>query len=131
VIEKNPKGPIQPRQPDARSLITSKNLQLVAKSHNLELQVGASPEAGKKAVNERNEDLAHDVDATRQHLERRGFLRRIEFMGGTPFHVELSFGSISDALSSHNPRKPNYLMVSRGVLLAAGRFGHRCGAHFA
>ncbi len=98
MIEKNPKGPIQPRQPDARSLITSKNLQLVAKSHNLELQVGASPEAGKKAVNERNEDLAHDVDATRQHLERRGFLRRIEFMGGTGLQL-LTYNLSRDELA--------------------------------
>src|SRR5258708_21900580 len=82
-IEQNPQGPVQPRQPGAGSLTVSKNLQLVAKSHHLELQVNASPQAGKKAMNERNDDLAHDTDATGRHLEKPGFLRRTEFMGGT------------------------------------------------
>src|SRR6266446_5936444 len=82
-IEQNPEGPIQPRQPGAGSLTVSKNLQLVAKSHHLELQVEASPEAGKEAVNERNDDLAHDTEATGHQHEKRGFLRRTEFMGGT------------------------------------------------
>jgi hypothetical protein len=75
--------PVQPRQPGAGSLTVSKNLQLVAKSHHLELQVDASPQAGKKAVNDGNDDLAHDTDAKGHHLEKPGFLRRTEFMGGT------------------------------------------------
>ena len=82
-IEQNPEGPVQPRQPGAGSVTVSKNLQLVAKSHHLELQVDASPQAGKKAVNDGNDDLAHDTDATGHHLEKPGFLRRTEFMGGT------------------------------------------------
>jgi hypothetical protein len=82
-MEQNPEGPVQPRQPGAGSLTVSKNLQLVAKSHHIELQVNASPQAGKKAMNDRNDDLAHDTDATGRHLEKPGFLRRTEFMGGT------------------------------------------------
>jgi hypothetical protein len=65
-------------------LTVSKNLQLVAKSHHLELQVDASPQAGKKTVNDGNDGLAHDTDATGRHLEKPGFLRRTEFMGGAP-----------------------------------------------
>jgi hypothetical protein len=57
-----------------------------AKSHHLELKVDASPEAGKKAVNDGNEDFAHDTDAMGHHLEKPGFLRRTEFMGGTARH---------------------------------------------
>ena len=82
-VEQNPEGPVQPRQPGAGSLTVSKNLQLVAKSHHLELKVDASPEAGKKAVNDGNDDLAHDTDAMGHPHEKRGFLRRTEFMGGT------------------------------------------------
>jgi hypothetical protein len=48
-VEQNPEGPVQPRQPGAGSLTVSKNLQLVAKSHYLALQVNPSPQAGKKA----------------------------------------------------------------------------------
>jgi hypothetical protein len=58
-------------------------LQLVAKSHHLELKVDASPEAGQKAVNDGNDDLACDADVTGHHLEKSGFLRRTQFMGGT------------------------------------------------
>ena len=64
-IEQNPKGSVQPRQPDAGSLFTSKNLDLVAKNGHLKLQVDASSEAGKEAAEDGNgHDLAHDLDAT-------------------------------------------------------------------
>ena len=63
-IEQNPKGSVQPRQPDAGSLVTSKNLDLVAKNGHLKLQVDASSEAGKEAAEDGNDDLAHDLDAT-------------------------------------------------------------------
>jgi hypothetical protein len=63
-IEQNPKGSVQPRQPDAGSLVTSKNLDLVAKNGNLKLQIDASSEAGKEAAENGNDDLAHDLDAT-------------------------------------------------------------------
>ena len=63
-IEHNPKGSVQPRQPDAGSLVTSKNLDLVAKNGHLNLQVDASSEAGKEAVEDGNDDVAHDLDAT-------------------------------------------------------------------
>ena len=48
-IEQNPEGPVPPRQPGAGSLTVSKNLQLVAQSHHVELQVNPSLQAGKKA----------------------------------------------------------------------------------
>jgi hypothetical protein len=57
-IEQNPEGPVQPRQPGAGPATVSKNLQLVAKSHHLELQVEACPQAGKKAMNDGNDDTA-------------------------------------------------------------------------
>jgi hypothetical protein len=63
-IEQNPKGSVQPRQPDAGSLVTSKNLDLVAKNGHLKLQVDASSEAGKEPLEDGNDDLAHDPDAT-------------------------------------------------------------------
>ena len=47
-IEQNPKGSVQPREPDTGSLVTSKNLDLVAKNGHLELQVDTSSEAGKE-----------------------------------------------------------------------------------
>ena len=82
-IEQNPEDPVESRQPGAGSLTVSQNLQLIAKSHHLELKVDPSPEAGNKAVNDGNDDFAHDTNATRQPLEKRGFLRRTEFTGGT------------------------------------------------
>jgi hypothetical protein len=92
-IEQNPEGPVQPRQPGAGPATVSKNPQLVAKSHHLELQVDASPEAGKKAMNDGNDDLAHDTDATGTTSKKLGFLRQTEFMGGTSAqlieHIEL------------------------------------------
>ena len=63
-IEQNPKGSVQPRQPDAGSLVTLKNLDLVAKNGHLKLQVEASSEAGKEAAEDGNDDRAHDLDAT-------------------------------------------------------------------
>jgi hypothetical protein len=45
-------------------LVTSKNLDLVAKNGHLKLQVDASSEAGKEAAEDGNDDLAHDLDAT-------------------------------------------------------------------
>jgi hypothetical protein len=47
-VEQNPKGSVQPRHPDAGSWVTSENLDLVAKSGHLKLQVDATPEAGKR-----------------------------------------------------------------------------------
>jgi hypothetical protein len=42
-------------------LVTLKNLDLVAKNGHLKLQVDASSEAGKKAAEDGNDDLAHDL----------------------------------------------------------------------
>jgi hypothetical protein len=43
---------VEPCHPGAVSLTVSKNLQLVAKSHHLELKLDARPEAAKKAMND-------------------------------------------------------------------------------
>jgi hypothetical protein len=45
-------------------LVTSKNLDLVAKNGRLQLQLHASSEAGKEAVENRNDDPAHELNAT-------------------------------------------------------------------
>ena len=45
-------------------MVTSKNLDLVAKSGDLKLQVDAGPEAGKETMEGRNDDFAHELDAT-------------------------------------------------------------------
>jgi hypothetical protein len=63
-IEQNPKGSVQPRQPDARSLVAAKNLDLVAKNGHLQLQIHASSEAGKDAMENGNDYPVHDLDAT-------------------------------------------------------------------
>ena len=62
-IEQNPESSVQPREPDAGSPVTSKNLNLVAKSGDLKLQIDAGQEAGKETVEGRNNDFAHDLDA--------------------------------------------------------------------
>jgi hypothetical protein len=82
-IEQNPKGSVQARQPDAGSLVTSKNLDLVAKSGHLQLQLHAGSEAGKEAVENGNDDPAHAPMLPGIPLEKRGFLRRMGFMEGT------------------------------------------------
>jgi hypothetical protein len=64
-------------------LVTSKNLDLVAKNGHLKLQVDASSEAGKEAAEDGNDDLAHGLDATGHGPEWRGFLGRMGFMEGT------------------------------------------------
>ena len=69
-IEQNPKGSVQPRQPDAGSSVTSKNLDLVAKSGHLQLQLHASSKAGKETVKNGNDDPAHDLNAT-EHPPRK------------------------------------------------------------
>jgi hypothetical protein len=69
-IEQNPKGSVQLRQLDAGSLVASKNLDLVAKSGHLQLQIHASSEAGKEAMENGNYDPAHDLNA-RVHAPRK------------------------------------------------------------
>jgi len=67
-IEQNPKGSVQKRQPDAGSLVTSQNLDLVAKSGHLQLH--ASSEAEKEAMEDGNDDPVHDLNAT-VHASRK------------------------------------------------------------
>jgi len=55
----------------------------MAKSDHLKLQIGASSEAGKKAVRDGKKDFAYDPEVTEHRPEKRGILRRTEFMGGT------------------------------------------------
>jgi hypothetical protein len=69
-IEQNPKGSVQPRQPDAGSSVTSKNLDVVAKSGHLELQLHARSKAGKEGVENGDDDPAHDLNPT-EHPPRK------------------------------------------------------------
>jgi len=48
----------------------------MAKSDHLKLQIGASSEAGKKAVRDGKKDFAYDPEVTEHRPEKRGILRR-------------------------------------------------------
>ena len=65
------------------SSVTSKNLDLLTESGHLQLQLHASSEAGKEAVENGNDDPALVLDAAAIPLEKRGFLRRMGFVEGT------------------------------------------------
>jgi hypothetical protein len=54
----------------------------MAKNDHLKLQIDASSEAGKEAVEDGNDDLAHDLDATGHGPDLRGFLCRMGFIEG-------------------------------------------------
>jgi hypothetical protein len=58
-IEQNPEYSVEPTQPDPGLAVTSKNFQLVAESHHLELQIGTSSEARENAMEDGNQDVAH------------------------------------------------------------------------
>ena len=55
----------------------------MTKSDDLDLQISSPSEAGKEAVEKGNEDFVHALNAMAHHRETVGFLRRMEFMGGT------------------------------------------------
>jgi hypothetical protein len=68
----NSEGSIEQRQASLSSRPALKNFQLMAKS-----------EAGKEAVEKGTKDCLHALNAMACHCKTLGFLRRMEFMGGT------------------------------------------------
>ncbi len=55
----------------------------MTKSDDLDLQISSPSEAGKEAVEKGTKDFVHALNAMAHHRETLGFLRRMEFMGGT------------------------------------------------
>jgi hypothetical protein len=82
-VEQNPEGPIQLRQTSLGSWRALQNLQLMTKSHNLELQGSSTPKADYEAVEKGTKNCVHISNAMVCNPKTPGFLRRIEFMGGT------------------------------------------------
>lgn len=55
----------------------------MTKRDDLDLQISSPSEAGKEAVENGTKDCVHALNAMAHHHETLGFLRRMEFMGGT------------------------------------------------
>jgi len=58
-IEQNPEYAVDPSQPDPSVAVTSKNFQLVAESHHLDLQIGKNAEARENTVKEGKQNPMH------------------------------------------------------------------------
>ena len=82
-VEQNPEGSVELRQADLGSWPALKDFQLVTKRDDLDLQISSPSEAAQDAVEKGTKDCVHALNATAHHRETLGFLRRMEFMGGT------------------------------------------------
>ena len=87
-VEQNPEGSVELRQADLGSWPALKDFQLVTKCDDLNLQVCSPSEAGNEAVEKGTKDCVHALYAMACNCETLGFLRRMEFMGGTALTTE-------------------------------------------
>ena len=82
-VEQSPKGPIQRRQTKPAAVLAVQGFELMAQSHDFELQGSPVPEAGEQAMGEGAEKSDHAHDITDLDPKTRGFLRRTEYSEGT------------------------------------------------
>ena len=76
-------GRVELHQADLGSWPALKDFQLMTKSDDLDLQISSPSEAGKESVEKGTKDCGHTLNAMACRRETLGFLRRMEFMGGT------------------------------------------------
>jgi hypothetical protein len=74
---------IEPRQAGLSSRPELKDFQLMTKSDELDMQISSPSEVEKEAVEKGTKKCVHALNAMAHHRKTLGFLRRMEFMGGT------------------------------------------------